>query len=154
TGSTLDFNGSGGQTVPAFNYNNLTSSNTGSRTLASAGTIRVASTFTPGTNGYTVTGSTVDFNGPGAQLIPAFTYSNFSTSNAGVKSTAGAVNAGGNATVGNGTTLLVALGSTVTVTGTLTNNGTIQGLGTIANNFSNGGQLSPGLSPGIFNITG
>ena len=50
TGSTINFNGAGAQTIPAFNYNNLTSSSTGARTLAGAGTIGVAGTFTPGTN--------------------------------------------------------------------------------------------------------
>ena len=36
----------------------------------------MAGTFTPGTNSYTVTGSTVDFNSAGAQTIPAFGYNN------------------------------------------------------------------------------
>src|SRR5205823_4384750 len=70
TGSTVDFNGSGAQTVTAFNYNHLTSSSTGARTLASSGTIGIAGTFTPGTNSYTITGSTIDFNG-GTQSVPA-----------------------------------------------------------------------------------
>src|SRR6185369_6557517 len=42
TGSTVDFNGAGSQTVPVFAYNNLTSSNSGARTLASSGNIRIA----------------------------------------------------------------------------------------------------------------
>ena len=58
-GSTINFNGSTAQTIPATNYNNLTSSSTGVRTLASSGTITVAGTFTPGTNTFTITGSTV-----------------------------------------------------------------------------------------------
>ena len=61
TGSTVNFNGSSAQTITATNYNNLTSSSSGARTLASSGTITVAGTFTPGTNTYTVTGSTVAF---------------------------------------------------------------------------------------------
>src|SRR6202158_4588425 len=80
TGSTVDFNGSGAQTIPAFNYNNLTSSSSGTRTLASSGTVGVAGTFTPGTNSYTITGSTVDFNGAGAQIITAFNYNNLTIS--------------------------------------------------------------------------
>ena len=80
TGSTVNFNGAGAQTIPAFGYNNLTSSSTGARTLASSGTVGVAGTFTPGTNAYTVTGSTVDFNGAGAQTIPAFAYNNLTSS--------------------------------------------------------------------------
>ncbi len=154
TGNTINFNGAGAQTIPAFQYNNLTSSNIGGRTLANSGTISVAAVFTPGTNAYTVTGSTINFNGAGAQTIPASTYNNLTTSTGGVKTTSGAVNVNGNATVGAGTTLVVASGSTFSVTGTLTNNSTIQGLGTITNNFSNGGILAPGLSPGILNITG
>lgn len=49
---------------------------------------------------------------------------------------------------------VITLNNSLTVTGTLTNNGTIKGTGTIINNFSNAGTLAPGLSPGIFNITG
>ncbi len=79
-GSTINFNGAGAQTIPAFNYFNLTSSSTGGRTLANAGTIGIAGTFTPGTNAYTITGSTVDFNGTGAQGVAAFNYNNLTTS--------------------------------------------------------------------------
>ncbi len=80
TASTIDFNGSAAQTIPAFNYNNLTSSSTGARTLANSGTIGVAGSFTPGTNAYTITGSTIDFNGASAQTIPAFNYNNLTIS--------------------------------------------------------------------------
>jgi len=82
TGSTVDFNGGTAQTIPAFNFNNLTSSNVGARTLANSGTIGVAGTFTPGTNGYTITGSTVNFNGVGAQSIPQFNFNNLTISGA------------------------------------------------------------------------
>jgi predicted outer membrane repeat protein len=82
TGSTVDFNGGTAQTIPAFNYNNLTSSNVGARTLANSGTIGVAATFTPGTNTYTITGSTVNFNGAGAQSIPQFNFNNLTISGA------------------------------------------------------------------------
>jgi CSLREA domain-containing protein len=88
TGSTINFNGSGAQTIPAFNYNNLTSSNTGARTLANAGTVGVAGAFTPGTNTYTITGSTVDYNGGGAQTISAFNYNNLTSSNTGARTLA------------------------------------------------------------------
>ena len=76
TGATVNFAGSSSQNIPALNYNNLTSSSSGARVLASSGTIGIAGTFTPGTNSYTVTGSTVDFNGSGTQTIPAFNYYN------------------------------------------------------------------------------
>src|SRR6185295_1125127 len=74
TGSTINFNGNGAQTIPAFNFNNVTSSSTGARTLANSGSIGIAGVFTPGTNAYAISGSTIDFNGVGAQMIPAFSY--------------------------------------------------------------------------------
>jgi hypothetical protein len=89
TGSTIDFNGAGAQTIPAFNYNNLTSSSAGARTLANSGSIGIAGTFTPGANSYTITGSTIDFNGAGAQTIPAFNYNNLTSSSAGPRTLAG-----------------------------------------------------------------
>ena len=85
TGNTVEFNGSGSQTIPAFNYNNLASSSTGARTLASSGTIGVAGSFTPGTNGYTITGSTIDYNGNGAQSVALFNYQNLVLSSSGAK---------------------------------------------------------------------
>ena len=75
TGSSLNFSGVNGQTIPAFNYNNLSSSNN-NRVLAASGTVGVAGTFTPGSGTYTVSGSTVSFNGTGAQTVNAFTYNN------------------------------------------------------------------------------
>src|SRR5439155_367099 len=88
TGSTIDFKGSGAQTIPAFNYNNLTSSSSGPRTLANSGTIGIAGTFAPGTNTFTTTGSTIDFNGSGAQTIPAFNYNNLTSSSSGTRTLA------------------------------------------------------------------
>lgn len=153
---TVNYNqSSNGQTVLTANYGNLTFSNF-NKTLPSA-TVGIAGTFTPGSaTGHTITGNTINFNGSGAQTIPAFTYNNLQTATSGVKTTSGAVNVNGNATVGAGTTLSVASGSTLTVTGTLTNNSIIQGRGTIVNNFTNpvGSVVAPGLSPGILNITG
>jgi hypothetical protein len=89
TGSTVDFNGVGAQTVPAFSYNNLTLS--GARTinaltLANGGTINVAGVFSPtatfSTGGYVVTNNTVNFNGSGAQTIPAFNFNSLTISGA------------------------------------------------------------------------
>jgi hypothetical protein len=80
--STVEYEGASTQTIAAANYGNLTSSNTGARTLASSGTIGIAGTFTLGTNTYTTTGSTVDFNGTGAQSIPALAYNNLTISGA------------------------------------------------------------------------
>jgi CSLREA domain-containing protein len=114
TGSTINFNGAGAQSIPAFNYNNLTSSNTGARTLANAGTVGVAGAFTPGTNTFTITGSTIDYNGGGAQTVTAFNYNNLTSSNVGAR------------TLANGGTIGVASvftpgGNTYTITGSTIN---------------------------------
>lgn len=75
--NTVLFSGADGQNIPAFNYNNLSSSNN-NRTLT--GTIGIASVFTPGSGVYTTTGSTVDYNGSGAQSVVALGYNNLSIS--------------------------------------------------------------------------
>jgi predicted outer membrane repeat protein len=84
TGSTFDFNGTGAQTVPVFNYNNLTISGArgGATVTLAAGTIGVAATFNPSATAvvYSFTGNTFDFNGAGAQTIPAFNYNNLTIS--------------------------------------------------------------------------
>src|SRR5207253_2287421 len=126
TNSTVNYSGTGAQTVVAQNYGNLTSSSTGARTLASSGTIGIAATFTPGTNSYTITGSTIDFNGTGAQTIPAFNYNNLAISGAkaannvtlagsGTIGVAGVLTASSTHNAGNG---FVTTGSTVNYNGT------------------------------------
>ena len=81
----VEFNGSVSQTIPALQYTDLTSSSSGTRTLSNGGTIGVAGVFTAGSNSYTITGSTVDFNGSGGQTIPSFAYNNISLSTSGTK---------------------------------------------------------------------
>lgn len=85
TNGTVGFIGIGTQTIPAYNYYNLISSSTGGRTLASSGAIGIANTFTPGTNAYTINGSTINFNGNGSQIISAFNYNQLTLSNEGLK---------------------------------------------------------------------
>lgn len=89
--STVLFNGSGPQTIPSFNYYNLTSNSTGTRTLAGAGTIGIAGIFTPGTNSYTITGSSVDYNGTTSQTVAAFNYHNLTVSGSDIKTLSGAI---------------------------------------------------------------
>lgn len=125
TGSTIEFNGSGTQTIPAFTYNNLTSSNSGARILASSGTVGVAGNFTPGSNSYTVTGSTVDFNGSGSQTIGGITFNNLTTSNAGTKSSAGNIAVNGTFTVTSPTIFSPGATDVISGSGTLTGTGTI-----------------------------
>ncbi|HWP81423.1 MAG TPA: hypothetical protein VNN76_02095 [Bacteroidota bacterium] len=131
TGNTIDYNGSGAQTIIAFNYNNLTSSSTGARTLASSGTIGVAGVFTPGTNSYTITGSTVDYNGTAVQDITAFTYNNLTTSNSGTKNLNVSVTVNNVMTVNSGSTLSVGLTGNLQVLGNMNNNGVVNNSGTI-----------------------
>jgi hypothetical protein len=83
--STIEYNGSGAQTIPGFDYSNLTISgvHNGSITLDNSDTIRIAGAFTTTatftSGGYINTGSTVDYNG-NAQTIGAFNYYNLSVS--------------------------------------------------------------------------
>ena len=119
TGSTIDFTGSGAQTIPAFSYNNLSNSGNGNRTLASSGTVGIAGSFTSGSGTYTVTGSTVAYKGSSAQTLPAGvgTYNNLTINNAA------GVNLGGNATVN---------GVLTFTTGTITTGADVLTLGTSA----------------------
>jgi len=83
--STVNYTNAASTVIAAVNYNNLNGTG-GNRTLAVTGTIGIAGVFTPGAGVYTVLNSTVDFNGAGAQTIPAFTFHFLITSNAGIKS--------------------------------------------------------------------
>lgn len=81
TQGTITFNGTGAQTVPAFNYNHITISGartSNSVTLANGGIIGVAGTFTTSatftTGAYVVTNNTIQYNGTGAQSVAAFQY--------------------------------------------------------------------------------
>jgi hypothetical protein len=122
TGSTVNFNGTIAQTIPAFNFNNLTSSSSGTRTLASTGTIGVAGIFTPGSNSYTTDGSTVNFNGSAAQIIPAFNYFNLTSSLAGARTlqSSGIIGVAGAFTPGTNTYTVT--GSTVNYNGSSAQN--------------------------------
>ena len=72
--STVSFANAASTNIPALNYFNLNGTG-GNRVFANSGTIGIGGTFTPGAGAYTVTGSTVNFNGA-AQTIPAFTFNN------------------------------------------------------------------------------
>lgn len=117
--STVEFAGSSSQTIAALNYANLISTNTGVRTLASSGTIAIAGNFSPGTNTYTTTGSTVNFNGTG-QTVPEINasagYNNVSIAQAsGMATVSGNVKLAGTLNLSAG---LLNLGSgTLTLTG-------------------------------------
>src|SRR5215213_9753395 len=169
TNNTVDFNGSGTQTIPAFNFFNLTSSNAGARTLANSGIIGIASVFTPGTNAYTIAGSTVMYNGTSAQTLPPsfITYNNLTSNNAaGVTGFAGLtvqallrVQTGtftssstyNNVQIDAGATLAGTNATTINVSGNWTNNGTFSA-NTNTVNFNGGAaQVIGGSSVTTFN---
>jgi predicted outer membrane repeat protein len=143
TGSTINFNGTGSQNIPGFTYNNLTSSGGGvARILDSVNTIKIAGTFTPGTDTYTITGSTIEYNGSAAQILPSTgfnTYNNLTLNN--ITTTTGfagltvngliEVKAGtftssstyNNVQIDSGATLAGTTATTINVSGNWTNNG-------------------------------
>ena len=135
---TMDFNGTGTQTIPAFPYyKNLTSSSTGARILASSGSIGIYGTFTPGSNSYTVAGSTIIFEGVDAigQAMPAFNYNNLTIANVTGPVTASAnFNVSGTFTVGGGPSASLSVFSpgpgvvvnAAAAAGTITGGGTVQ----------------------------
>lgn len=85
--STVNFSNAASTNIPALNYYNLNLSG-GPRTLANTGITGIANTFTPGAGAITVTGSTVNFNGSGAQTLPVFTFNDVILSGSGAKTVA------------------------------------------------------------------
>jgi hypothetical protein len=92
-GTTVNYNSTSNQTIAAVNYGNLASV-TAPRILKNGGIIGIQNTFTPGGGAYTITNSTVSFNGTLPQSIPAFTFNSLTIDN-----TAGISSIGGNVTV-------------------------------------------------------
>jgi hypothetical protein len=125
----VNYNGSGAQSVTALNYYDLTITDNGTRTvtLASSGTTGIAGTFSPTTSNttYITTGSSIDFNGTGAQSLPSFTYNNITASGGNTKTVAGNFSIYGELSVGANTTFAlssydVTLKSSSTATARLT----------------------------------
>jgi hypothetical protein len=101
--TTIDYNGSGAQTVGAISYYNLTLSNAGTKTFA-AGTTGIAGTFSFGGTAVanaTTNSTTINYNGSGAQAVPAISYYHLTLSNAGTKTfAAGTTGIAGNLSFG------------------------------------------------------
>ena len=131
TGSTLTANGTGSQTIPAFNYYNVNvvgDRSGGTITLVNGGTIGIAghSTVSATNATFVITNNTIDINGSAAQTIDPFSFNNVIFSNSGTKTTTGNLVVYGGFTVNSGTTLNMA---TYTLSGTMSsvsNNGTIK----------------------------
>src|SRR6266540_1467025 len=147
TGSTIDYNGAGGQTIAAFNYYNLTNSSPNARVLGTNSVIGIANRFTPGLSAYTIDGSTMNFNGA-AQTLPAFTYYNLTVSGSGIKTLGGNITVNGSLSLAAGT--LADAGFTATVNGDIDNQATHTGTGKI---LLSGGSTEHELSgSGSYNI--
>ena len=91
--STVNYNGAGIQILTALNYNNLTVTQNGTRTvtLDNTGPIGIAGTFTPDlvSTSYIITGSQVNYNGNGNQTITGFNYINLSATGGSTKTAGG-----------------------------------------------------------------
>ena len=81
--STVKYTNTEETEIAAVNYHNLDATS-GPRILAPSGIIGISGTFTPGAGSYTVTNSTVSFNGVN-QTLPEFTYYDVVLTGEGVK---------------------------------------------------------------------
>ncbi|MHB1050004.1 MAG: beta strand repeat-containing protein [Bacteroidota bacterium] len=105
--STVIYSSDQPQNIDALNFGNLSGGGTGARTFPAFQTVGVSGTFTPGTNSYTITSSTIDFNGTSAQSIPAFTYNNLTVTSASAvtKTLGGAITVNDDLTINTNNTL-------------------------------------------------
>jgi hypothetical protein len=123
TGTVIYNQSSNGQVVIAMDYGNLTFSDY-NKTLPSSGTVGIAGIFTTGAaTGHTITGSTVDFKGTGAQNIVAFTFNNLSISGGSTKTLTGNITVNGTLTFNSG---LISTGSYKVA---IANGGSVSGAG-------------------------
>lgn len=128
TDLTVEYIGAGNQTVSAVNYGNLTISANGTRTvtLASTGTIGISGIFSPTQTNtlYTVTGSTVDYNGSGNQQVKTFVYNNLNVSTGNTKQLDGPITINSNLSIGTATILDVTISNyDINIGGNWINNG-------------------------------
>ncbi|MFA6469683.1 MAG: hypothetical protein WCW35_12350 [Bacteroidota bacterium] len=91
------------QNIDVLNFGNLSSSGAGNRTLPVAQTIGISGTFTPGTNSYTITSSTIDYNSTGSQTVANFTYNNLTISGGGTTTLSANTSVEGNLSISGGT---------------------------------------------------
>jgi hypothetical protein len=138
TGNTINFNGTGAQTIPVFNYNSIIiSGNRGGATITlPAGVIGVAGTMsvTATSAVYSLTGNTVDYNGTSPQTIESFTYEALTLSNSGAKTIGSAVTVNTDLLNSAGASLNVGAAGILNITGDLINEGVITNDGSITIN--------------------
>ncbi len=161
TGNTIDYNGTGAQTVVtsgngSFAYNNLTISGThaGNVTFSSTGTIGIMGAFNPNASfssgSYVRTGSTIAYTGTGAQTVTAFTYNNLTIGGSGTKTAGGAIVVPNTFTISSGATFDAAT-FTHSFGGAFTNAGTFIGSSSTAD-FNGAGSQALTLSGGTTNF--
>ena len=153
-GNTMNYTGTGAQTVKATTYYNLGFSGArDANNITINGIVGVAGTLTNiatfGTGNFVLTGSTITYNGTGAQTVTNLNYNNLTLSGGGAKTldpamatiggtltlsgtasttTVAALTIGGNLVVGTGTTFatgttntcILGVTGTTSITGTLT----------------------------------
>ena len=131
--STVDYSGTGAQTISAQNYGNLTISAARSAnvTLANSGTVGIAGslsdTATFSSGGIVTTGSTVAYNGSSSQTVTVLSplaagsvmYNNLTISNAAGVTLGGNVNVGSTMTFSSGNVTTNANSLYITSTGTV-----------------------------------
>ena len=132
--STVDYSGTGAQTISAQNYGNLTISaarSTNNVTLANSGTIGVAGalndTATFSSGGIVTTSSTVAYNGSASQTVSVLSplaagsvmYNHLTINNSSGVTLGGNVNVGGTMTFTSGTVTTNANSLYITSTGTV-----------------------------------
>jgi hypothetical protein len=124
TGSTIDYNLNGAQTVAAFSYNNLTLSTGGTKTFAS-GTTSIVNTFTltGAAADATTNSSTIEYAGTGAQTVAAMTYYNLRFANGGTKTMFGAITVNNNVVTDSGSIIVIDASGTMVIHGDLDNSG-------------------------------
>jgi hypothetical protein len=122
--TTIDYNGTGAQTIAALDYHNLNIADHGIQqiTLSSANVIRVNSTFTNSINNTNIvnTDNTFEYNGSSAQTITKFPYFNLTLSGGGAKTISDDQIANGDVVQQAGTALAVNTGVTWQIDGSLT----------------------------------
>lgn len=123
SGNTINFNGADGQVIPSFTYYNLSSSNN-SRTLSGTGIIEVNNNFSPNNGAYSVSSSTVLFNGVD-QSIPSFDFNNLTIDNGGTKTILNPIKVAGELNIASGTLFID--DRELEINGTFVQNGTLQG---------------------------
>jgi len=138
--NTVNFNGTGSQIVPAFNYYNLQISgthNTTNVTLDSLGVIGIAGLFLPTstfkTGKYVTVRSTIDFNGT-TQDIPGFVYNNLICSNSSVKTLQENITINGTLEVEPRVGLTIPAGKTITNKGVILLKSNAEGTATLIDN--------------------